>query len=127
MDGREELLDAIRSLSGKIDGVKADVAGLDKRVEVYAARNELKLEQIEKLDQEQNTILAEHQARSIAIQKDVELRDRSTQATIRELDVRVQKAELPLKIIKSSAQILTYVGGASAGIMTIIHFLSKVK
>lgn len=127
MDSQEAILDALRSLSGKLDGVKSDVADLDKRVEVYATRTELKLEAIHHLDGEQNAILSEHQARSIAIQKDVAIRDEATKALIKALDFRVEGAEMPLKVIKMMAGVFAAIGSASVGVLAVLHFLSKLK
>lgn len=124
---QDAVLSALQSISDKLEGVRANVYDLDKRVEVHAARTELQLKSLENLDAEQNAILAEHQARSVALQRDVELRDAATQKLIQTLDARIDRTEMVLRVARYLPHVVAALASVSTGVVATIHFLSKVK
>lgn len=88
---------------------------------------------IKKLDEEQNALLAEHSARSYAIQKDVKLREEALRFEIfgkNGLEPRVSKLEEPTKLKKAIFQKTKFyaawiasVGGAIVILMKILESL----
>lgn len=74
---RQLVIDSLKDISKKQDVSSDRLYDLHSEFKLHQQDSLNRWNRIEELDKEQNEILAEHQARSIAIQKDVELRDKA--------------------------------------------------
>lgn len=105
-------MDMLREVHSDVKKMKDSMSSLDTEFKLHKQESENRWDEIKKLDEEQNALLAEHSARSRAIQKDVELRDRALRRDVLAEGVsspkerkgtvigRVENLEMPMKFGK---------------------------
>ena len=85
--------DMMKKLLEQSEETQKTVISLDKKVDLHIQKTEIQLEQIHKLDEQQNDILEEHHKRSDGLAKDNILRERALKL---ELDKYNERTETKL-------------------------------
>lgn len=123
------ILDSIKKISKNQDNTYDALIELTTEFKLHKQESQLRWETIEKLDKEQNEILAEHHARSTAIQKDVKLREEALRNELfgaNGLEERVTKLEAPQMAKKLIIKWIITVGGIAGAITAILALLNKL-
>jgi len=105
---------------------------LENKLDLHIQKTEYELKQIQKLDDEQNKLLAQHAQRSEEIKRDNELREKQMREEIfgdnrKSLKSRIDKLEVPQKWLEHTKTGLLYLaalGGAITGIIKFLKFIS---
>lgn len=97
------------------------VFNLDKKLDLHIQATQQGFSTIRETDTTQNRLLAEHMARSEAIQKDVELRTGA-------LDKRIKVLEAPRHVIRGIWRAVAYILGPIAiALDAIYHFILTIR
>ncbi len=126
----QRVSDQMKRTADSLQAVEKCVNKLDKKLDLHIQKMEYELTSINEQDKEQNKLLAEHSARSDALQKDNELREQDLLAKFisykENADERLNKLEGPRKWLKTSRNILVYVGGGTSAIYGILKLLGVI-
>ena len=93
---------------------------------LHVQKTEYELKEITRTNEVQNQSLEEHQKRSDAIQKDVNLRERQIREDVfgkEGIEPRVTKLEEPRKFIKSLAKVIIGLGTIAGAVWAFLRFL----
>ena len=131
----DELISLLKAISDKQDQAKEASSGLDKKLDLHIQKTDYRFEMLEKLDAEQNAILAEHSQRSTELQRDNDLREKRLRMEIlgegsphpeKSLKGRVDKLEEPGKWATRTFKLLLAIGAASSALFAIMKFFKKL-
>jgi len=106
----------LRDLGKKMDKTQECVQAMDKKVDLGFQEVQHQFDATNKLDEQQNELLATHMRRTVALEKDVEIRDQA-------MNKRVSRVEAPFKWFSGTYKILISLG-AIAGAVATIAFVS---
>lgn len=107
-------------------GIYTLVKDLQKDMAVEFVSIGARLDRLELLDAEQNKLLEEHSKRSDELARDNDLRERHLREELRKVESRVDRLEVPEKVLKALKKILLWVGGACAAVLSILKLLKKI-
>lgn len=141
MNEQEYLREMLGKLLSQSEETQKTVTSLDKKVDLHIQKTELQLDQIHKLDQEQNEILEEHHKRSDALARDNELREKglrrdlkkvedrleakAAQTDIDKLDGRLEKIEKPREFLSHFLKIIAGLGTLAGAVYSFYQFFIK--
>lgn len=133
----EEIVLLLKSISDKADATKDAVSQLDKKLDLHIQKTDYRFEMIEKLDAEQNELLAKHAQRSEELKRDNDLKERQLRAEIlgegsqspeKSLKGRVEVLEAPHKWWKFTMKLMAAMAalaGTAGTIKAILSLLGK--
>lgn len=104
---------------------------LENKVDLHIQKTEFELKQIQKLDAEQNLLLAQHAQRSEEIKRDNELREKRMREEVfgerpNSLKSRIDKLEVPQKWLEHTKSALLYLAAIGGAITAILKFLQYI-
>lgn len=102
------------------------VDDLSSDLKLHVQKTVYELKEITRTNEAQNEILTEHQQRSIALQKDVELREKQIRSDVfgkDGLEPRVTKLEEPKKLLKLLVKIILGAGAIASAIWYLARML----
>ena len=89
----------ILQLLDKLDQIHESVNSLDKKVDLLAQSTKYELKSIRVLDEEQNTLLAQHAQRSEELSRANDLLEKNMINADAGLSVRIESLEQPRKVV----------------------------
>lgn len=138
MNEQQYLREMLGKLLSQSEDTQKSITSLDKKVDLHIQKTELQLDQIHKLDQQQNEILEEHHQRSTELKRDNEIRekvlrkeiekiedrleDKATKTDLIKLDGRLDKVEKPREWLKSFIKALVTIGTIAGTIYSIYQY-----
>jgi ubiquinone biosynthesis protein UbiJ len=141
MSEQEYLREMLNKLLSQSEETQRSVTSLDKKVDLHIQKTELQLDQIHKLDEQQNAILEEHHKRSDRLAYDNELRekalkkeidkiddrinDKASKSDIGRLDARLEKIERPKEFQTHLLKFLAAIGTVAGAAYSIYQFFLK--
>jgi len=139
--------DMMKKLLEQSEETQRTVISLDKKVDLHIQKTEMQLEQIHRLDEQQNAILEEHHKRSDGLARDNELREqtlrlelsKNNDRTETKLDTKASKEDIvdlkhkleevqkPHLMLEHFIKVLMYAGTAAGAIYGLYQLYSIYK
>lgn len=121
----------ISRMLDKLDKTHEIVTTLDKKLDLHALRTEQEFEEIRKLDNHQNALLAEHAKRSDRLEMDNKLREASLRQdftiTAKQLDSRISVLETPWKWILTTKKGIMWLAAVAASVVGIVELIKLLS
>lgn len=122
-DFNKLILFELKSLGSKQESTTQCVQDLTTDFKLHQQKSDMRWDTVVKLDTEQNKLLADHSARSTAIQKDVELREIQVRSEITKVTVRVDKLEEPRKLFKAAKSVAIWITTVGTSVIVVSKLL----
>lgn len=123
---RKIVIDQLRAIGDKQDHSTSSLAELKADLRLHQQESKMRWEAIEKLDNEQNTILAEHRSTGLAQMEANRIARDLLKNEINALEPRVTKLEEPGKVMSTLKKWLLGAGATAAAITAICKFLGII-
>lgn len=124
-DGKkDQYLEALTSVHSGLKEIQNSVNQLDKKMDLHIQKTDYRFDNIEKLDEAQNELLAQHAQRSEEIKKDNELRESQLRHEIMgdhptSLKTRVEQLEIPRKWLATTKTAILWLSALFGAIVAI--------
>lgn len=120
---KDEQLELLKQMVESSNQTQKSISGLDKKMDLHIQKMEYEIKGVKDTNEQQNVILAEHSARSDALQKDNELREQSVKAELVVHDKRIEILERPRKWREMTTKGLLWAGGIAGALYAILRLL----
>lgn len=123
---RKLVIDELRAIGVKQDTTSLSLGELKTELALHQQESNMRWQAIEKLDEEQNAILAEHRSTGLAQMEANKIARAELKAKIENLEPRVVKLEEPGKVMGTLKKWVLGAGAVAAAIMAICKFLGII-